>query len=571
MTAPIWFASPPELHSALLSGGPGPGSLLASAGAWDSLSTAYAEAADELTALLDAMHPGAWDGPTAAAYVAAHAPYLAWLRQAVADNAATAAQLETAAAAYTAALAAMPTLPELAANHATHAALVATNLFGINTIPIALNEADYARMWIQAATVMTTYETVADSAVTAAPPAAAAPPITRAWFDELRAFLEGLVPQVPYPNTSDYPQYQEILTFFNHIGFTEVSDPFADFFSGLNGSSLLPPVGVPGSWLAFTGNPLSYLNPFSIAYVLSVPLDPGSYIAFTSIVIIDDLLAILYTALFNPQALGIVVPLAMVEIIGSTIGNTIQLLHYLIEQTVALIPAILSPLSASLVPLATPVLLGPGLAGLAGLAALPGPMPVAPPGASPLGAALAPGSVSNPSPTPAPAQVVATTPPASAPGSPPAPTPPPGVPPSTVGTGMDALAYLMGGLSLDARRTANTRSTRSPALDDTVVPGTATGADEPAQARRRRRDTLAQLGRGYEYMDVEPEPDAEPAAFDRRAAAAASGHGAGPLGFAGTAGKSAVEAAGLTRLASDTFGGGPAMPMMPRSWKADGS
>src|SRR6201997_1534447 len=179
MTAPIWMASPPEVHSALLSAGPGPGSLLSAATAWNSLSTEYASAAEELSALLASAQAGAWEGPSAESYVAAHALYLAWLTQASANSAAAAAQHETAATAYTAALAAMPTLPELATNHIVHGVLLATNFFGINTIPIALNEADYVRMWIQAATTMGTYQTVSNAALAATPTTTPAPQIVK--------------------------------------------------------------------------------------------------------------------------------------------------------------------------------------------------------------------------------------------------------------------------------------------------------------------------------------------------------------------------------------------------------
>ncbi len=534
MTAPVWMASPPEVHSTLLSAGPGPGPLLAAAAAWNALNAEYVTAADELTALLAAVQSGAWQGPAVQAYAAANAPYLAWLIEAGLNSAVSAVRLETAATAYAAALAAMPTLAELAANHATHAVLIATNFFGVNTIPIAVNEADYARMWIQAATVMGGYQAVAAAAVASAPQATPAPRIVKA------NAAEASLP----PDTQD-----RVSAWLQQIGYTDFYDNvlqplitalqnnpfFQAVFSGFD------------PWLTTTGNPLIYLNPFNVAFALGYPMDIGSYVAYLSqtfAFIGVDLSAAFASG--NPGTIGLTLLFTAVEAVGTVITDTIALLKTLLEQAV-LIPMLLPLLAAPLVPIGavTPSVLG-GLAGLAGLHAVPAVVPpaVAPPVALALSPAPAPAA-----PVPAPAPV-----PAAAPAAAPAPPPGPAPPPSFAGP--EAFGYLVGGMGMDSRLAARTGAKqRTPDPAFTAAPAAAEAVAEQSRARRSRRAKATMPGRGFEYMDLEPEPEQAPT------------RGAGPLGFTGTAPPDvATTPVGLTALAEDTSG--DRAPMMPHSWGA---
>jgi len=547
MTAPIFMAAPPEVHSALLSSGPGPGSLLAAAQAWNSLSVTYTETADELTAVLETVQAGTWDGPSAEAYVAAHVPYLAWLTQASADSAATAAQQEVAATAYTAALAAMPTLPELAANHITHGVLLATNFLGINTIPIALNEADYARMWVQAATVMGTYQTISGAAVAASPQTTPAPQVVKA---NSAASTADSTPTLP-PDTE-----QQWMDWLQQIGYTDfynnVLQPLID---ALNNDpyyiSLLSGID---PYLTAVGNPLAFLSPFNVAFALGYPLDIGSYVAFLSETfsfIGADLTAAFASG--NPFAIGVTLVLDTVEAIGTIITDTIALLKTLLQSVVLLIPTVLPLLTVPLIPLAAAPLAGfAGLAGLAGLAAIP-PLPI-PPLPTPLAMAAPPGPTPAPTPAPAqaaiPAQVVTSAPVH----TPPPPPPTPAGPPLAT---MQGYLYMVGVLSATARRAANqaAKAKEVQPAEDTENPAAA-AAPKKTPGGRRRRAGVERLGRGHEYVDLDDEPTAYP-----------STQGAGPLGFSGTATKvSAGAATGLATLAEDDFGAAPRMPMMPSTW-----
>jgi PPE-repeat protein len=167
---------PPEINSGLMFTGAGSGPLMAASTAWNGLAADLESTATQYQTLITNLVTGSWLGPSSAQMAAATAPYIAWLQGTAATAAQTGAQAEAAAAAYQTAYASMVPLPEIAANRALLAELVANNFLGQNTGAIATTEANYLDMWIQDALGMDTYQ-VNSQAASALPAQVAAPQV----------------------------------------------------------------------------------------------------------------------------------------------------------------------------------------------------------------------------------------------------------------------------------------------------------------------------------------------------------------------------------------------------------
>jgi PPE-repeat protein len=148
---------PPEVNSARMYSGAGSGPLLMAASAWKSLAAELRTTALSYGAVLRALTEEHWHGPASAAMAAAAAPYVAWMNATAVKAEAAASQAEAAAVAYETAFAATVPPPQIAANRAQLASLVATNLIGQNTPAIAATEAQYGGMWAQDAAAMYGY------------------------------------------------------------------------------------------------------------------------------------------------------------------------------------------------------------------------------------------------------------------------------------------------------------------------------------------------------------------------------------------------------------------------------
>jgi PPE-repeat protein len=162
-------ALPPEINSARMYAGPGAGSMLVAAAAWDGLAADLNSTAASYGSVISGLTDASWQGAASTSMAAAATPYVTWMSATAAQVEQAANQARAAAAAYEAAFAMTVPPTVVAANRAQLMALIATNFLGQNTAAIMATEAHYGEMWAQDAAAMYGYAANSAAASTLAP------------------------------------------------------------------------------------------------------------------------------------------------------------------------------------------------------------------------------------------------------------------------------------------------------------------------------------------------------------------------------------------------------------------
>jgi PPE-repeat protein len=149
------FWAPPEITSALIHSGPGPGSWHTAANAWRQLAIELGQIAAGYASTVAGI---SWEGPSATAMTLSTLPYIAWLQSTAVQAAQMSMAATTMASSFVATQTAVVHPSVVTANRTMLAHLIATNMFGINFPAIAATEAQYMQMWADNTTAMLGYQ-----------------------------------------------------------------------------------------------------------------------------------------------------------------------------------------------------------------------------------------------------------------------------------------------------------------------------------------------------------------------------------------------------------------------------
>lgn len=152
-----FLLSAPEVTSAQMYAGAGPGPMLAAAAAWDGLADELGSAFQSFRSLISDLAASAWQGNAALAMTAVALRYADWLGGAATQAGGAATGAKAVANVYELARAAVVHPVEISINRNRVVSLALSNIFGLNAPAIAAKEFEYEEMWAKDVAAMVEY------------------------------------------------------------------------------------------------------------------------------------------------------------------------------------------------------------------------------------------------------------------------------------------------------------------------------------------------------------------------------------------------------------------------------